>query len=71
MIGEHGKEAVLPLENNTGWIDELARKINGAGPKPPQNVTINQKFEKIETTQYALHRAKVETLNALKLSTEA
>lgn len=27
MIGEAGREAVVPLENNTGWIDELAAKI--------------------------------------------
>ena len=27
MIGEAGAEAVVPLERNTGWIDELARKI--------------------------------------------
>lgn len=27
MIGEAGKEAVVPLENNTGWIDKLASKI--------------------------------------------
>jgi phage-related protein len=27
MVGERGKEAVMPLENNTGWIDELAMKI--------------------------------------------
>lgn len=26
-IGENGKEAVLPLENNTGWMDILADKI--------------------------------------------
>lgn len=24
IIGEAGKEAVLPLENNTGWMDKLA-----------------------------------------------
>lgn len=29
MIGEAGKEAVMPLENNTGWIDELAEKLSG------------------------------------------
>lgn len=68
MIGEHGKEAVVPLENNTGWIDELARKISGAGGKAPRNVTVNQTFEKIETTQYALHKAKVEMINAIKFS---
>lgn len=27
MVGERGKEAVMPLENNTGWINELASKI--------------------------------------------
>ena len=27
MIGEAGKEAVMPLERNTGWIDQLATKI--------------------------------------------
>lgn len=35
-IGEAGKEAVIPLENNTGWMDTFANKIagqinNGAG----------------------------------------
>lgn len=34
LIGESGREAVLPLENNTGWMDELASRI-GSG-----NVTI-------------------------------
>lgn len=28
MIGENGKEAVMPLENNTGWINQLAEKLN-------------------------------------------
>ena len=28
VIGEQGKEAVMPLENNTGWINELAFKLN-------------------------------------------
>ncbi len=27
LIGEAGQEAVLPLENNTGWMDVLADKI--------------------------------------------
>ena len=30
LIGEDGKEAVLPLEKNTGWIDMLANKLNTA-----------------------------------------
>ena len=28
MVGEAGKEAVMPLERNTGWIDELAGKLS-------------------------------------------
>lgn len=28
MIGERGREAVLPLENNTGWMDVLADRIS-------------------------------------------
>jgi len=28
MVGERGKEAVLPLDNNTGWMDELAYKLS-------------------------------------------
>lgn len=28
VAGEAGKEAIMPLENNTGWINELASKIN-------------------------------------------
>lgn len=27
MVGEAGKEVVMPLENNTGWIDKLAGQI--------------------------------------------
>lgn len=29
MVGEAGKEAVMPLENNTGWISNLAGQIAG------------------------------------------
>lgn len=29
MVGEAGKEVVMPLENNTGWINDLALKIAG------------------------------------------
>lgn len=29
IIGESGREAVLPLENNTEWMDTLAKRIGG------------------------------------------
>lgn len=35
IVGEAGKEAVLPLENNTEWMDLLAERLGGSG-----NVTI-------------------------------
>lgn len=31
IAGESGREAVLPLDNNTEWMDILADKINGNG----------------------------------------
>ena len=30
MLGEHGKEAVLPLERNTGWIKDLAQALTAS-----------------------------------------
>jgi hypothetical protein len=32
MVGESGREAIVPLENNTQWINELASKIGGGQP---------------------------------------
>lgn len=43
IIGEAGKEAVMPLENNTGWITELAGKIStmiGTGRGNPTQLII-------------------------------
>lgn len=31
LIGEAGKEAVMPLERNTGWMDTLAQRIQAFG----------------------------------------
>lgn len=33
MVGEAGKEAVMPLENNTGWISDLASKVADRMPR--------------------------------------
>lgn len=42
MIGENGKEAVMPLERNTGWIDKLALKINESNNSDtPIKVVVN------------------------------
>ena len=41
IIGENGAEAVVPLENNTQWIDKLAARLNGAGSGFAPQITIN------------------------------
>jgi phage-related protein len=38
VIGERGKEAVVPLENNTGWMDMLAERISNRGNTPSKIV---------------------------------
>lgn len=43
VVGEAGKEAVMPLENNTGWITQLAGQIAeqiGGGSGQPVNLTV-------------------------------
>ena len=60
MIGEAGKEAVVPLENNTAWLDKLADKLaTKMGSNTVNN--FNYTFEKMETTKLALHKAQLET----------
>lgn len=71
MIGEAGHEAVVPLENNTGWIDELAAKIalliisqnnNGSG-----NNYDNTPIEiVIEIGGVRFGKVVLDSLNALK-----
>lgn len=59
MVGEAGKEAVMPLENNTGWIDDLASKINSrnqGGANGPVTIIL-----KIGNTE--LGRVIIDSLN--------
>lgn len=66
MIGEAGREAVVPLDNNTAWIDKLADKIGAKGGNTTTNNTFNYRFEKMETSRHALHKANLETKRMLK-----
>lgn len=66
MVGEAGKEAVMPLENNTAWLDKLADKLSSKMGNSNVNYTINNTFERMETSRYALHQANLETKRILK-----
>ena len=41
MVGEFGKEIVMPLENNTGWITDLANKVAERLPSQSSNTSNN------------------------------
>ena len=45
MFGEAGKEAVIPLENNTEWMDILADRINSRNQAPSKIVLMLDKKE--------------------------
>lgn len=66
MIGEAGKEVVMPLENNTAWIDKLADKLSAKGGTTSKTYNITNKFERMETSRLALHKANLETKRILK-----
>jgi hypothetical protein len=41
MIGEAGREAVLPLERNTGWMDTLAQRISALSNRGETVIEVN------------------------------
>ena len=45
MIGEAGKEAVIPLENNTEWMDKLADRLAERSSTPSKIVLMLDKKE--------------------------
>lgn len=45
MVGEAGKEAVMPLENNTGWITDLASKVADRMPQGASTTTSDVPIE--------------------------
>lgn len=66
MIGEAGKEVVMPLENNTQWIDKLADKISARTGNKNITYNVSNKFERMETTQHAMHKANLELKRTLR-----
>lgn len=68
VVGEAGKEAVMPLENNTGWITDLAGKISRQLiPQAPHGNNSNEKTEiifKVGETEFG--RIAVNSINQLQ-----
>lgn len=58
MIGEEGKEAVVPLERNTEWIDMLKKELGGNGR--PIYITLDGKI---------LGKAVVNQINSITTQT--
>lgn len=68
MVGEAGKEAVMPLENNTGWITDLANKV--AERLPSQSSTNNNNDHPINFTiqvgQTTLGKIVIDSINKVQ-----
>jgi phage-related protein len=61
-IGEAGREAVIPLENNKTWIRDLAKEIKGAIASTSEEKSLNNPFyaEMVSAFKDALSQVKVE-----------
>ncbi|MDT8718981.1 hypothetical protein IAI10_20210 [Clostridium sp. 19966] len=66
-VGEAGREAVMPLENNTGWIDELAGKLsNKIGIGGDLNLTIEMPMDGQIIAKKTFKYTQKELLNATR-----
>ena len=54
VIGEAGKEAVMPLENNTGWITQLAQKINQQSGSATTSLALAIYFRSRKLAEYVI-----------------
>ena len=59
LIGERGKEAVLPLERNTGWMDTFASKVASQLGGGGGNTTINETIVLDDGTLIHAYRRKI------------
>lgn len=68
MVGEAGREAVMPLENNTGWISDLANKV--AERLPSQSSTTSNNDQPINFTiqvgTNTLGKVVIDSINKLQ-----
>lgn len=55
-IGENGREAIVPLENNTGWMREVAQRLN---EYQSPNVNNNALLAKLDNIYDRLNRLQI------------
>ena len=69
IIGESGREAVMPLENNTGWITDLAKMINERGGGGAINLTVKIGDDKIydKVVDYLNDKTMLSNTNLLRI----
>lgn len=65
IAGENGREAVMPLENNTGWIDNLAQSIASKIIRAPQKVNLQQPVQRVSLKE-ATKESETETSTTTK-----
>jgi hypothetical protein len=65
MIGESGKEAVLPLEQNTDWMKKLAKEI---ASERGDGVVVNNYFKQAYTSQKEKYKAQQQLLATVRLA---
>ncbi|WP_411676865.1 phage tail tape measure protein [Caproicibacter sp.] len=71
IAGEHGKEAVMPLENNTGWIGGLAqsllnRIVGLTSGGTSEKVSLQQSVKKVSLTQTTSEKTRTETNTSIR-----
>lgn len=70
VVGEAGKEAIMPLENNTGWISDLAQKVADKMPQGNYNNSNNSSSDKpvtviLKVGHTELGRVVIDSLNEI------
>ena len=68
VVGENGKEAIVPLEKNTEWIDKVADKVAekiGGGKQVVVNQTNNYSQSH---SRYEIYKSKQQTAAAVRLA---
>ena len=59
IFGEDGAEAVVPLENNTGWLNKIATKLHELGSQYNGGLNANVSVKSIELQQMQVSELQI------------